>query len=155
MPLVVSNLIQPFRLTMSRQNPSSDIFGQEIGTALEAYVKPILNITGGQFINWASPTQQIVSACRILNQNYGVLAAQLGTIIQTSFRTIYTRNQLRIELPEGTLTNDFSIIFSKLNTSSDVLATEMATSIHKFASLILITSLDVTSGGAPITGPIL
>jgi len=155
MPLAVVPLISSLNATMSKLNPSADIFGTEFGAALNIYVKPIINITGGTFVSWADPTMSIISATRVLNPNSQILATQLGKIIELSFRSIYTRNQLRIDVPMGMLPGMFSSFFSTPNPSNQILGPQIGAAIDSFARSIIITSMDVTSGYTPVSGPIL
>lgn len=154
MSLAVEPLISSLNLTMSKLNPSADIFGTEFGRALDIYVRPIINITGGTFVSWADPTMSIISASRVLNPNSQVFAIQLGKIIETAFRSIYTRNQLSIKVPDGMLPGMFGSFFAQLNSSNQILGAQLATAIDGFARITIITSMDVTSGYTSVSGPI-
>lgn len=156
MPLAVPLLISSLTVAMRKQNPTSDIFGVDVGTALETYVRPILNITGGNFVGWINPREQIIAVSRISNVDTSSFAIKLGNIIENSFLSIQTRNQIGpMTIPKGMLPSQFIGFFSAVYPSSEVLAVKLGKAIDAFARGCLITSADVTSGGTPITGPIL
>ena len=155
MPLLAEPLIASFNLTMNKYPPSSEVFGSEIGSALENYVGPILNMTGGNFLGWVSPIASIISVSRVPRPNSSIYGTQLGKIIETSFRTIQTRNQLGpVQIPEGMLPAQFINFFSVMNPTGSILAGQMGKGIDAFARMCIITSVDVTSGGTPVIGPI-
>ena len=155
MPLLVEPLIASFNLTMSKYPPSPEVFGSEIGSALEIFVKPILNMTGGNFLGWVSPTPQIISISRVPRPDSSIYGMQLGKIIETSFHTIQTRNQLGpVQIPKGMLPAQFINFFRVMNPTGSILAGQMGKAIDAFARMCIITSIDVTSGGTPVIGPI-
>ena len=156
MPLLVEPLIASFNLTMSKYPPSPEVFGAEMGSALETFVRPILNMTGGNFLGWVSPTPQIISISRVPRPDSSIYGMQLGKIIETSFRTIQTRNQLGpIQIPEGMLPAQLINFFRVTNNpTGSILAGQMGKAIDAFARMCIVTSVDVTSGGTPIIGPI-
>lgn len=156
MPLLVEPLISSFTLTMSKYPPSSEPFAAEISSALEMYVSPVLNMTGGTFLGWINPREQIMLASNIPKLDSTAYAVQLGKIIETAFRTIQTRNQLGpVQIPEGILSSQFVVFFQAItNPSGEILAGQMGRAIDAFARMCIVTSMDVTSGGVPVAGPI-
>lgn len=155
MPLAAPLLISSLTVAMRKQNPTPDIFGTDVGTALETYVRPILNITGGNFVGWINPREQIIAASRMLTVDNTSFASKFGSIIENSFLSIQTRNQIGpMTIPKGMLPSQFIGFFSAVYPSSEVLAVKLGKAIDAFARGCLITSADVTSGGTPITGPI-
>ena len=154
MPLLVEPLISSLTTTMGKMNPSPAIFANEFTTALEAYIRPILNMTGGNFIEWLTPRMQIMNISSVLNPSSNIYGMQLGRIIEVSFSTIQTRNQLGpVQIPEGILPSQFLGFFSALNPSSSILAAQLGKAIHVFARGSVITSVDMFTG-TPVTGPI-
>lgn len=156
MPLAKEPLISSLTVAMAKQNISAEIFANDFATALEVYVRPILNMTGGNFLGWFDPRTQIVSISRTPTIDTSLYGINLASVIETSFRSIQTRNQIGpVQIPEGMLAGQFVGFFQKKNPTSQILAIDLGTSIDIFARGCVITSVDVTSGGTPVTGPIL
>ena len=155
MPLAVQPLISSLTVIMRKQNPTPDVFGNDMGTALETYVRPIINITGGNFTGWINPREQIIAASRVPNVDTSSFAIKLGSIIENSFLSIQTRNQIGpMTIPKGMLPSQFIGFFSAVYPSSEVLAVKLGKALDAFARGCLITSADVASAGTPVTGPI-
>jgi len=58
-------------------------------------------------------------------------------------------------VPMGMLPGMFSSFFSTPNPSNQILGPQIGAAIDSFARSIIITSMDVTSGYTPVSGPIL